>query len=244
MTNFHWLDWPVPTRIKAGFTTRLGGYSQAPYDSFNLAQHVGDDPVVVEQNRQKLGTIIDEVPIAWLRQVHGAVVVDAKVTGILEADASFTRETNLACCVMTADCLPVFFCDTEGRQVAMGHAGWRGLLRGVLQQTLATFNKNNEVMVYLGPAISQQAFEIGSELRSAFLSLPQAESIGLSKAFIRAEESKWMADMYAIARCLLRYEGVEQIYGGNRCTYTEKDLFYSYRRDQTTGRIANLIWME
>ena len=142
---------------------------------------------------------------------------------------------------MTADCLPIFFCDKSGEQVAIAHAGWRGLLEGVLQNTLSHFNDPGNVLIYLGPAISQQAFEVGEEVRSAFV----AKYAGLDDYFISSvNEGKWMADLYQIARHLLRVEGVTHFYGGDRCTYTEANDFFSYRRDGVTGRMANLIWIK
>ena len=248
MAKVHWLDWPAPKNIRACYTLRTGGHSHAPFNSFNLAQHVGDTPQHVDKNRELLAEAIGQIPIAWLQQIHSTEVVPAEIHTVLTADANVTRQNNLACCVMTADCLPVFFCDTQGEQVAMAHAGWRGLSQGVLQRTLASFSNPTEVLVYLGPAISQQAFEVGDDVREAFLSqrhlsLNKAHALSLTHCFKPGEQAgKWMADLYGLARRLLHGAGVETIYGGDRCTFTENNHFFSYRRDGQTGRMANLIW--
>lgn len=256
--SIHWLDWPAPPAVKACYTLRSGGhgspkhsssgyscsgYSSSPYDTFNLGAHVGDNPDQVIANRGLLTQLTDQQQIVWLNQIHSTDVVtlSSQPEIIYDADASVTRQPNIACCVMTADCLPAFFCDNNGEQVAMAHAGWRGLLDGVLQNTLSHFDDPSNVLVYLGPAISQQAFEVGEEVRSAFL----AKYSGLEEYFIPSiNESKWMADLYQIARHLMCAEGVMHFYGGDRCTYTETADFFSYRRDGVTGRMANLIWIK
>ena len=244
-TSFQALDWPAPENIRAGYTLRSGGVSQPPFDGFNLAEHVGDESVAVAENRSQLSHLLGGVPVSWLQQVHGVQLVAADVQRVQEADASFTDSPKHACCVMTADCLPVFFCDLAGTQVAVAHAGWRGLKAGILQATLNQFAEPNQVMAYLGPAISQRAFEVGDDVRDQFLKLPNAKGMALQEAFISSEQQgKWMADLYELARRLLQAESLEQIYGGERCTFTEVDQFFSYRRDGQTGRMANLIWME
>ncbi len=260
--HVRWLDWPAPSSVKACHTLRAGGVSLPPYDSFNVGDHVGDLKENVLSNRERLAQVIGQDKIHWLTQVHSIDVVQvghqSETTGIMalsdtaeqsicqQADASFTREMGQVCCVMTADCLPVFFCNQLGTQVAVAHAGWRGLLNGVLQQTLATFAENQSVMAYLGPAIGPQAFEVGDEVRTAFMN----QSSGFSKHFIPAtsfaatDRKKWMGDLYGIARDMLAEVGVMDVYGGDCCTYTQTSDFFSYRRDGVTGRMANLIWLD
>ena len=244
VNSIHWLDWPAPQSIQACYTGRNGGVSQSPYQSFNLATHVGDNMASVKKNRKRLTMALNQIQVAWLQQVHGAQVVTASTEQIITADASQTRKKNLACCVMTADCLPVFLCDQQGQQVAIAHAGWRGLCQGILQKTLATFADPTQVLAYLGPAISQAAFEVGDEVRQAFLTIPQAQAMGLQEAFTPGRQAgKWMANLYQLARTLLQQQGLRHIYGGDRCTYSEPKNFFSYRRDGQTGRIASLIWI-
>lgn len=254
----HYLDWPAPQHVKACFTEREGGYSLPPYDSFNLALHVDDEATLVLKNRDLLVRKIQvesvqQNPIHWLEQVHSTRVVNLDQSYSAKADAGFTRKKGQVCCVMTADCLPVFLCDSLGQQVAVAHAGWRGLCNGVLQNTVNTFKPKQELMAYLGPAISQSAFEVGDEVRCAFLE--KYPDLNINDYFISVEktaaagkqhsaEIKWMGDLYGIAREILTAMGVKQIYGGDRCTFTEEDKFFSYRRNAKTGRMANLIWLE
>ena len=249
MFSIQKLIWPAPFQVKACFTLRTGGVSQQPYRSFNLGAHVGDSPPDVTSNRRQLSNNLQLETITWLTQVHGKNVADLDVidndlladTNNIVADACTSRVTHRPCSVMTADCLPVFFCNRAGTQVAMAHAGWRGLLSGVLQETLRTFGQTASVMAYLGPAISAQAFEVGDDVRMAFL----CHNASFGKHFEASPTSqRWMGDLYAIAREILQQSGVSEIYGGDRCTFTEKDAFFSYRRDGVTGRMANLIWLE
>lgn len=239
----YYLDWPAPKAVKACFTERAGGKSHAPFDSFNLGLHVGDEERRVLDNRLILSETIQQNQIHWLEQVHSNVVVNIDQPYEQKADASFSAQANQVCSVMTADCLPVFFCDERGSQVAVAHAGWRGLCNGVLQNTLTTFKKNPAFMAYLGPAISQNAFEVGDDVRLAFNE--QYPQLNINQHFVANNvEGKWMADLYGIARDILERSGIDHIYGGDRCTFSEKDAFFSYRRDHTTGRMANLIWLE
>jgi len=243
-----WLNWPAPDNVNACYTVRVGGNSCAPYNSFNLATHVGDDPSAVALERLRLATHLTLPPSAfcWLEQVHGLALIDAapmvaqgnNIPPV--ADACFSRETGVVCTVMTADCLPVFFCDENGGQVAIAHAGWRGLLQGILHVTLTGFAKPASVLAYLGPAISQAAFEVGDDVRQQFIERYPV-TVG---CFIAGDKpNKWYGDLYGIARHLLYAEGVRHIYGGERCTFQEVDTFYSYRREGTTGRMAHLIWL-
>lgn len=239
-----WLvpDWPAPPTIRSLSTTRQGGISQGAYASLNLGGHVGDDPLAVAENRQRVcrQTVGDPV---WLEQVHGTAVIDAGRFDFLSApraDAAFTKVSGPVCAVMTADCLPVLFCDRAGKVVAAAHAGWRGLLAGVLEQTIAAMGvPGDEILAWLGPAIGPVAFEVGEEVRSAFLAAdPQAAS-----AFRSTQVGKYLADLYTLARQRLAKQSVVGIYGGDFCTFTDAERFFSFRRDGQTGRMASLIWL-
>lgn len=234
-------DWPAPARVKALVTTRSGGVSRPPFTSLNLADHVGDDLVCVMRNRAILRAALPSEPV-WLQQVHGITVCDAdgKKAGY-EADASVAHQTGSVCAILTADCLPVLFCDCEGTVVAGAHAGWRGLAGGVLENTIAAMQKPPEqIIAWLGPAIGAQKFEVGNEVREIFINLqPEAET-----AFVAAgSRNQWFADIYALARLRLRRAGICQIYGGGACTYSDPKRFYSYRREGVTGRMVSLIWL-
>jgi YfiH family protein len=236
-------NWPVPANVKALQTTRLGGVSSAPFDSLNLGAHVNDDPIAVAKNRQLLSPYLPNEPV-WVNQVHGIEVIDAAQSACLQnADASFTTKPNVVCVTMTADCLPVLLCDKAGTVVAAVHAGWRGLCDGVIE---AAVNKlpveHSEILAWLGPAIGPNAFEVGSEVRAQFI----AKDAQAASAF-QTNGNKWLGDIYQIARQRLNYLGVTQIYGGSVnedfCTYTDATRFYSFRRDDVTGRMASLIWL-
>jgi hypothetical protein len=224
-------------------TTRAGGVSDVPWASLNLGDHVGDDPAHVAANRARLRQQLPAEP-GWLKQVHSARVVELGRDTDREADASFTRETEQVCAVMTADCLPVLFCDRAGSVVAAAHAGWRGLADGVLEATVAAMQvRPAEVLAWMGAAIGPQAFEVGDDVREAFV----AQHPEAAEAFLphpSAAAGKWLADIYRLARNRLNRIGVQAIYGGGRCTFSESDVFYSYRRDGVTGRMASLIWRD
>lgn len=236
-------QWPQPESVRSCSTTRLGGVSQPPYASMNLGTHVSDSPEHVATNRQRLIELamLPAVP-HWLEQVHGTDV--ARLTqdtdhSVIRGDAAYTDQPGVVCAVMSADCLPVLFCSSAGDEVAAAHAGWRGLNAGVLENTLAAFRaKPQEIMVWLGPAIGPRQFEVGGEVKEAFVaSDPQAVS-----AFTPFH-NKYLADIYQLARLRLQAAGVSQIYGGDRCTVSEPEYFFSYRRDGITGRLASLIWL-
>ncbi len=252
MSVIYLSDWPVPHHISACYTLRTGGVSQPPYDSFNLGQHVNDDPNNVVHNRQLLQQQLQQqtpsaLKIVWLQQAHGVNVLNldeqdffsGEVSESAIADASVSSIANRVCSVMTADCLPIFFCDAEGTKVAVAHAGWRGLAQGILQHTVLHFPEPQNILVYLGPAISQAAFEVGDDVRDAFLNINPL----LGDCFSEQSADKWLADLYDLARYLLMQLGVQNIYGGDRCTYNESKDFFSYRRDGVTGRMANMIWI-
>jgi len=233
-------DWPAPARVKALQTTRQGGVSLAPYDSLNLGSHVGDNPLAVARNRILLNTLLPSEPV-WMEQVHGTQVADADHADcVVRADACIARQRGSVCAVMTADCLPVLLCDKQGTAVGAVHAGWKGLASGVIETTvLAMGVAPPNLMAWLGPAIGQEDFEVGEEVRAAFVAAqPQAAS-----AFIPGQPGKWLADIYALARLRLNTLGITQIYGGTHSTYREHDQFFSYRRDGTTGRMGTFIWL-
>ncbi|MWV11754.1 peptidoglycan editing factor PgeF [Pseudomonas sp. R-28-1W-6] len=237
----HWLtpDWPAPAHVRACVTTRAGGVSQAPFDGLNLGDHVEDDPQAVARNRQILTSALHCQP-AWLRQVHGIRVVEADPATVAEADASWSATPGIASAVLTADCLPALFCDRAGTRVAAAHAGWRGLAGGVLEATLeALALPPEEVLVWLGPAIGPQAFEVGAEVREAFLA-SQAEAASAFRPSVNV--GKFLADIYQLARIRLAARGVGAVYGGGFCTVSDA-RFYSYRRAARTGRFASLIWL-
>ncbi len=240
--NPDWItpDWPAPAAVRACVTTRDGGVSVAPYASFNLGNHVGDVPAHVAQNRARVRAALPAEPV-WLKQTHGLLVADATLAQPeAEADASVARQLDRVCVVMTADCLPVLFCDQAGTVVGAAHAGWRGLADGILEQTVAAMLvPPGQIMAWLGPAIGPGEFEVGEEVQAIFV----ADLPGASAAFQASKPGKWLADIYQLARLHLARLGVRQVYGGGLCTYTDATRFYSYRRDGITGRMASLIWL-
>ncbi len=237
-------EWPAPSRVRAVSTTRQKGFSEGRYNSFNLATHVEDDAGQVQKNRLRLAQqlALSHEPL-WLEQVHGTGVVDvSSVSGQApRADASFSRQPDQVCVVMTADCLPVLICNQAGDCVAAAHAGWRGLAEGVIEATVEAMQQPvDELMVWLGPAIGPQAFEVGAEVREVFVNdLAASEA-----AFSRGDEDRYMADIYQLARLRLARLGVNAVYGGEYCTCSDANRFYSFRRDGKTGRQASLIWFE
>lgn len=233
-------DWPAPAGVQSIMTTRSGGVSQPPWASYNLGDHVGDDPAHVAVNRARLRDEHLPAEPGWLRQVHSARVVELGRDADREADAAFTHAHGQVCAVLTADCLPVLFCDRAGSVVAAAHAGWRGLAGGVLEATVAAMQvPPGEVLAWMGAAIGPQAFEVGDEVRAAFV----AQHPAAAAAFVAGAPGKWMADIYALARIRLGAVGVQAVHGGGRCTFSEAESFYSYRRDGVTGRMASLIWL-
>lgn len=235
-------DWPVPDQIKAVSTTRLGGQSLAPYDDLNLANHVGDDRDIVQKNRVQLMQILalSDSPL-WLQQVHGTRIVSYNpATEVPEADGAYTASPQEVLAVMTADCLPVLISNKQGTEVAAVHAGWRGLLNGVIEAAIQRFHSSpEEILVWLGPAIGPTAFEVGDDVRTQFMSIDNQAS----KAFRDNRPGHWLADIYQLARQRLNRLGVDAVYGGGLCTVTDPNRFFSYRRDGVTGRMASLIWI-
>lgn len=240
MTDWLIPDWPAPASIKACVTTRSGGLSLAPFDSFNLGDHVDDRPEAVANNRLLLTSRLQVQP-AWLRQVHGVAVAHADPASVMEADASWTSTPGVACTIMTADCLPALFCNRDGSRVAAAHAGWRGLAAGVLEAAADSLGSApGDILVWLGPAIGQQSFEVGAEVRDAFTnSHPET-----AQAFMPSVNAgRFMANIYMLARLRLAAHGITAVYGGGLDTYTDP-RFFSYRRSARTGRFASLIWID
>jgi YfiH family protein len=235
--------WPAAPRVRALTTCRQGGVSTGVYASLNLAFHSGDAAHAVSQNRALLANAL-KLPSApvWLEQVHGNQVIAAYgADGVPRADASWTQQADVVCAVMTADCLPVFICDRAASCVALAHAGWRGLQAGVIGATLAALPvAARDCRVWLGPAIGPAAFEVGDEVYAVFVNRHGAHA----DAFTPARPGHWWCDLYRLARAQLATLGVTEIYGGEHCTYTERDRFYSYRREGATGRMASLIWLD
>lgn len=243
MSAHGWIvpDWPAPPRVRALITTRAGGASSGAYAGLNLGLRSGDAAEDVARNRARLRQWLPAEPL-WLRQVHGTTVVEADgAEGDPEADAAYARRPGAVCAALTADCLPLLLCDEAGAKVAAVHAGWRGLCAGVIEQTLRAIDSPAQALLaYLGPAIGPRAYEVGAEVREAFV----AADAPSAAAFAPGKPGKFYADLYALARRRLARSGVARIYGGGYCTYTERERFYSYRRDGATGRMASLIWME
>lgn len=241
--EFIFPDWPAPANVKALTTIRVGGLSRGPYASFNLGDHVGDDPEAVRRNRARLReTLTLSAEPVWLRQVHGVNVIDAaSVNAGATADGAWTDRPDVVCAVLTADCLPVFLCNRQGTKVALLHAGWRGLMAGVIEAGLqALAAPGAELLAWLGPAIGPDSYEVGDAVRDAFI----AQDAGAVVCFRAQGTGQWHADLYALARRRLQARGVNAIGGGHFCTLREPERFYSYRRDGVTGRMASLIWLD
>ena len=241
-------SWPAPEFIKAGTTVRTGGVSQAPYDSFNLATHVGDEPSQVLQNRQQF---LSELKLTtaphWLEQTHSteAILLPANET-LVKADASYSFEKKTVCVVMTADCLPLLITDKEGSCVAAIHAGWRGLADGIVERTIAQLPaKEESLLVWLGPAIGAKVYEVGEEVYDAFTEADIEAQQAFQEVVVQGmSEKHWLFDIYHMATLKLKRLGINHIYGGDFCTFSDEQQFYSYRRDGVTGRMASFIWMD
>jgi YfiH family protein len=260
-----WPQWRVAPRVHAFVTTRAGGVSEAPYDGgapqaggLNLGLSTGDAPAAVQENRRRALALTGARAAAWLEQIHGTqvedahAVIEARALGPTRADASATDRAGIVCVVMTADCLPVLFCDDEGRAVGAAHAGWRGLAGGIVEETgervaALAGAPASALNAYLGPAIGPNAFEVGEDVLDAFVAASRAQSRDATAAAFRAAGApgKYSADIYALARLRLGEIGIDasRIHGGTHCTVTEETRFYSYRRDRVTGRMAAMIWL-
>jgi YfiH family protein len=243
-------EWLAPTRVHAAFTLRTGGVSQQPYDSLNFGAHVGDDAVAVRENRRRLreSLRLPSEPI-WLQQVHGTAVVDMDSLEHVDAlaaepprgDAAVARDSGRVCVIQVADCMPVLFAARDGSAVGAAHAGWRGLAAGVLEETVRKLHAPpSSLLAWLGPTIGQGHFEVGEDVRAAFMSTDtQAAS-----AFTANARGRWQCDLYALARRRLAALGIQDISGGGWCTYADSARFFSFRRDGQCGRMAALIWLE
>lgn len=235
-------DWPtLPSSVRVAASTRAGGVSLAPYDALNLGDHVGDADAAVAENRRRF-VVAGGLPRepAWLRQVHGVDVLrvsGSSVAGAV-ADACWTDAPDQPCAILTADCLPVLFADREGHCVAAAHAGWRGLVAGVLEATVAALPAPAaRLTVWLGPAIGPEAFQVGAEVREAFLAQVPAD-----EAWFRPDGERWRADLFALARARLLRLGISDLHGGGLCTWSDPRRFHSHRRDGVCGRMAFAIW--
>lgn len=238
-------NWLAPSNVRALTTTRFGGVSQAPFDSFNLGDHVGDEKTAVKNNRGLLARAFNlpNEPV-FLNQTHSTTVLHLPYQGDnLNADAVYTSQRQQVCLVMTADCLPVLFTNRQGDEVAAAHAGWRGLCDSILEETLTHFNcPSHEIMVWLGPAIGPTAFQVGEDVIEQFVARdPQAKQAFVSDPQMKG---KFLGNLYQIARQRLNNCGVTDITGGEYCTFSQPERFFSYRRDGKTGRMASLIWFE
>ena len=232
------LDWPAPPNVRAFCTTRNGGFSRGAWSSFNLGENCGDEASHVAQNRERLCEDLPAPPL-WLNQVHGSAVVKhpGRIVAGQEADASVSFKPGRVCAILTADCLPVFFCNRSGDRVAVAHAGWRGLANGVLQATIEALDEDpNELMAWMGPAIGPQVYEVGSELTDEF--------VEEFPAGFTPRGDRFLLDIYTLARMKMTAAGIPAIYGGDFCTFSEPDRFFSFRRDGLTGRMASLIWLD
>lgn len=238
-------NWPAPSKVKALTTTRnYPGLSTHPYDKCNLGANSGEDLSIVAANRIQLykNLQIANEPI-WLTQEHTNTVVYATqniLTTAPVADAAYTNIPQIACVALTADCVPILLCDYDATIVVAIHAGWKGLVAGVIENTLETIGYDgSKLMAWLGPAISANAFIVDDSVRDTFIAIDPA-----AKSAFQPYNNKWQCDLYLLAKQRLRAHGVSAIYGGEYCTYADKDLFYSYRRDNgVTGRMATMIWL-
>jgi YfiH family protein len=242
-------DWPAPPGVQALTTVRRGGVSEAPFKSLNFGPAVGDAPAALAENRRRLAEAAGlPAEPQWLRQVHGTVVADLDAaTRPEEADAAVTRRAGVVCALLTADCLPVLFARRDGSAVGAAHAGWRGLAAGVLERTAQALIRPGEpadaLLAWMGPAISPAHFEVGEEVRAAFVAAPGVDRRAAEGAFVRNDRGRWQCDLYALARLRLEHLGMSQIFGEEHCTFAETARFFSHRRDAgRTGRMATLIW--
>jgi len=239
--NFIKPNWPAAKTVHAFTTTRQNGYSKSPYNAFNLASHVKDDIKSVIANRKLLKQQLNlpNEP-TWLNQRHENIVIDASEPSTYEADGAYTNQKDVICTVLTADCLPILLCNSEGTEIAALHAGWRGLTKNIIESGIKKFiNKPQSILAWLGPAIDPEAFEVGETVRKQFLEFdPQTKP-----AFKQSQQNKWKMNIYKIAEQQLLNLGVTKIFSSNLCTYTNEKLFYSYRRNNQTGRMASLIWL-
>jgi purine-nucleoside/S-methyl-5'-thioadenosine phosphorylase / adenosine deaminase len=237
-----WASWPAPKHIRAGTSIRVGGNSQSPYNDLNLALHVGDKPEHVIENRDIISRYLNlpSKPI-YLEQTHSSNIISVDVIpDILNADGSHTTEQNRVCTIMTADCVPILLCDTVGTKIAAIHAGWKGICNGIIEKTVNEFQNPNDILVWIGPCISRQYYEVGKDVYERCL----RHSMSLKSAFNQSNEDHWFCDLIHLVKIILKKSQVGLIHECGLCTYKMDNLFYSYRRDGITGRTASMIWME
>jgi len=242
-TGDNWIaaSWDAPARIRAGTTTRLGGVSRPPYDSLNLARHVGDKPALVRQNRDRLRELccLPSDPL-WLAQTHSNRIIEADRNESMAADAAWTRRSGIVCAILTADCVPLLLCDRNGTRIAAVHVGWRGLHTGIVEETLRRFEPGrHSLLAWLGPHICARHYEVGDEVRDACL----RGRPGSAAAFRRNRHGRWQCSLETLIATRLKKHGITATTSGH-CTFGEPERFYSYRRTKTTGRMASLIWMD
>jgi YfiH family protein len=238
--SFEYAEWPLPANVRVGWSTRVSGYSSAPFQNHNVAKHVSDIDELVFANRELLRTRLTGTPtICWLNQTHSSTVVSVEEANASEGqDGCYTQQAHIACSVMTADCLPVFMWSVDGHQIAAVHAGWRGLADGILLNALSKFDHPSRVVCGIGPAISKSFFEVGDDVVSAFSGFSDAEHHFQSTGSV----GKYWCDLPKLAEAQLRAVNVRTVYQSDLCTFENSDRFYSYRREGLTGRMANLIW--
>lgn len=242
--NDIWLraNWPAPAHIRAGTSIRTGGASHTPYDQLNLATHVGDEIEVVNQNRQLLlkHLKIPSEPV-WLEQIHSSKTISLDtVPDNIIADGCHTSKRNTVCAILTADCVPVLFCNSSGTKIAAIHAGWRGICNGIIENTLQQFSDPTSILVWIGPCISDEYYQVGKDVYERCL----AHSLSLKTAFQQIDPEHWNCNISNLVKIILKNCKVGPIYECGLCTYKRSDLFFSYRRDGDTGRTASMIWME
>ncbi len=237
-----WANWPAPKHVRAGTSIRIGGFSKKPYNELNLAQHVGDSTDHVKKNRDTLIYYLglQSEPI-WLNQTHSSeiILLDTNPEN-RNADGSVATKQNKICTVMTADCVPVLFCNEDGTKIAAIHAGWKGICGGIIENAIKSFPEPETILVWIGPCISSEHYEVGRDVYETCLN----HSNLIENAFKQTTEGHWHCDLVEITKILLKNAGVGAIYECNLCTYKMDDLFFSYRRDGVTGRTASMIWME
>lgn len=240
-----WLkaDWPAPPWISAGTSTRLGGASNVPFDSLNMAMHVGDDPESVDKNRKRVCELLNlpSQPV-WLNQKHGNTIITNPLHPVsIAADGSYTNQKGIVCTVMTADCIPLLISNKAGKEIAAVHIGWRGLCSGIISSAIELFRDSPaNLLAWIGPHISTDHYEVGDEVRNACAALDDSTVTG----FVRNQNRRWQADLEEITRIILTKNGISSIFSAGHCTFSENHLFFSYRRNYKTGRMASFIWMD
>ena len=242
LKSWQWAEWQAPAWIRAGISTRFGGYSLHPYEGLNIGSHVGDDIEHVKANRLYLKKLLDlpSEPL-WLNQEHGIHIIEAGQSDNYNADGIYTDQPGKVCVIMTADCVPLLICDSQGKRIAAIHVGWRGFSAGIVSEMIGRFNDiNNELLVWIGPHISMENYEVGEDVYQACIS----RDLALKKAFTENNNGRWNASLELMIRHELSAQRVSHISSSGKCTFALKHEFFSYRRDKNTGRMASLIWID